>query len=144
MARALSFLVAVVMVVFSTTATYAAESTVALGEVAAPAASTGIDRATLKNAAERELSGIDSAKLKAKKRRPVVVSIALTSATDVSKGCTVDAMLRDARSGAMIAIVQGRASAEGDGEGSPTLRKAVLHAAMRSAVTQIPDALSAD
>lgn len=121
---------------------HAAELSFALGEVAAPPETSGIDRATLKSTAERELETVDTSRVKAKKRRPVVVSVAITSAADASKTCTVNAMLRDAKSGTMIAILQGRASSEG--QGSPDLRRAVLRAAMRSAVTQIPDALSAE
>src|SRR5438045_3202906 len=89
---------------------HAAELAFALGEVAAPPEASGIDRATLKSTAERELETVDASRVKAKKRRPVVVSVAITSATDASKACTVNAMLRDARSGVMIAILQGRAS----------------------------------
>lgn len=121
----------------------AAELSFALGEVAAPPEVSGIDQATLKNAAQHELDTVDTSRVKPKKRRPVVVSVAITSATDASKGCTVNAMLRDAKSGVMIAVLQGRASTQSDSP-TPDLRKAVLRAAMRSAVTQIPEALSGD
>lgn len=118
----------------------AAETSLALGEVAPPPPSSGVDRATLKSAAERELSVVDASRVK--KKRAVVVSVAITSATDAPYGCTVNALLRDAKSGTMIAILEGRARAEGNV--SPDLRKAVLRAAVRSAVSQIPDALSAN
>lgn len=121
----------------------AAELSFALGEVAAPPAASGIDQATLTTTAQRELETVDTSRVKTKKRRPMVVSIAITSATDASKACTVNAMLRDAKSGVMIAVLQGRASTSGEGATSD-LRKAVLRAAMRSAVTQIPDALAAE
>lgn len=122
---------------------HAAELSFALGEVAAPPEASGIDQATLKTTAQRELDTVDASRVKARKRRPVVVSVAITSATDASKTCTVNAMLRDAKSGTMIAILQGRATSQ-DSKATPDLRKAVLSAAMRSAVTQIPDALSAE
>ncbi|MBS2019724.1 MAG: hypothetical protein JST00_43075 [Deltaproteobacteria bacterium] len=129
------------MVMTFAIAAHAAELPFALGEVAAPPEATGIDHATLRTTAQNELSAVDTTRVKATKRRPVVVSVAITSATDASKACTVNALVRDAKSGVMIAVLQGRASAEG--AGSPDVRKAVLRAAMRSAVTQIPDALSA-
>lgn len=118
----------------------AADAALALGEVAAPPPSSGVDRATLKSAAEGELEKVDASRVK--KKRAVLVSVAITSATDAPVGCTVNAMLRDAKSGTMIAIVQGHARAEGNV--SPDLRKAVLRAAMRSAVSQIPQALSSN
>lgn len=137
-----SQLAVVVVAMAVAVSAHAAELSFALGEVAAPPEVSGIDQATLKTTAQRELETVDTSRVKARKRRPVVVSVAITSATDASKACTVNALLRDAKSGAMIAILQGRASSQG--EGTPDLRKAVLRAAMRSAVTQIPDALSAE
>jgi len=115
----------------------AADEPVALGEVATPAPSTGLDRATLKSAAETELRGIDASRVKKKR---VVVSVAVTSATEAPVGCTVNAVLRDARSGTMIAIVEGRARTEGTANADS--KRAVLRAAVRSAVRQIPDALA--
>jgi hypothetical protein len=142
MPKPCSHLVVLLVATLIAVSAHAAELSFALGEVAAPPEASGIDHATLETTARRALETVDTSRVKAKKRRPVVVSVAITSATDASKACTVNAMLRDAKSGAMIAILQGRASAQG--EGTSDLRNAVLRAAMRSAVTQIPDALSAE
>lgn len=121
----------------------AADTSIALGEVAVPPASSGVDRAALKSAAEGELSGVDPAKLRVlRKKRSVLVSVAVIGAQQSPFACTVNAMLRDAKTGTMLAIIEGRAKAEGDA--NPELRKQVMRAAVRSAVSQIPAALAAN
>jgi hypothetical protein len=106
----------------------------------APEAS-GVDAAALRDTAEGEIRQIDVASLRA--QRHVVVSFALTrAAADGPVVCTVNAMLRDARTGVMIAIIEAGATAEGPG--SPELRKRLAHAAVRSAVRRIPSALGND
>lgn len=116
----------------------AADSSLALGEVATPPLVAGVDSATLRKAAERELSSVDASRVK--DRRAIVVSVAITSATEAPYGCTVNALLRDAKSGTMIAVLEGRARSEGTV--SPDLRSAVVRAAVRIAVRQIPEALT--
>jgi hypothetical protein len=114
----------------------AAESSLRLGELSVATAAPGLDRPTLKSAAQGELQQLDGSKV----RRRVVVSLALDSATDGQLAVSVRAMLRDAKSGTMIAIVQGRARS--DATGSVELRQALLRAAVHSAVRQIPEALT--
>ena len=118
----------------------AGDTSLALGEVAVPPVSSGVDRATLKTAAEGELRGVDTSRLR--KRRDVVVSVAIVGSAPSPFACTVNALLRDAKTGTMLAIIEGRAHAEGDA--NPELRKQVLRAALRSAVRQIPEALAAN
>lgn len=116
----------------------AADTSIALGEVTAPPAGSGVDRAALKTAAEGELRIVDSSRLR--KRRTVVVSMAVIGSQQSPFACTVNALLRDAKTGTMLAIIEGRARSEGDP--NPEVRKQVLRAAVRSAVSQIPDALA--
>lgn len=118
----------------------AAETSIALDEVAVPPVSSGVDRATLKTAAEGELRGVDASRLR--KRRTVLVSVAVIGSSQSPFGCTVNALLRDAKTGTMLAIIEGRAHAEGDANAA--LRNQVLRAAVRSAVSQIPAALAAN
>lgn len=121
----------------------AADTSIALGEVAVPPPSSGVDRAALKTAAEGELSGVDQGKLRSlRKKRAVLVSVAVIGSQQSPFGCTINAMLRDAKTGTMLAIVEGRAKAEGDA--NLELRKQVMRAAVRSAVSQIPAALAAN
>jgi hypothetical protein len=116
----------------------AADTTLALGDVGVPPESSGVDRATLKTTAEGELRGVDASRLR--KRRRVVVSVAVIGASHEPFACTINAVLHDGKTGAMIAIIEGRARAEGDA--TPELRTRVLRAALRSAVSQIPTALA--
>lgn len=118
-----------------------AQDDISLGEVSVPetGAAPGVDRATLKTAAEGEIRSIDTKTLRGKKR--VVVSLAVSQTADrPAVAVSVNAMLREKRSGNMLAIIQGRARAEGGANAE--LRKAVLRAAVKSAVSQIPQALA--
>lgn len=118
----------------------AAETSLALGEVAVPPVSSGVTHASLKSATEGELLGVDASQLR--KKRTVTVSVAVIGSSQSPFACTVNALLRDAKTGTMLAIIEGRAKAEGDA--NPELRKQVLRAAVRSAVSQIPAALAAN
>lgn len=118
----------------------ASDTSIALGEVAVPEASCGVDHASLKTAAEGELRVVDVSKLR--KRRNVLVSVAIIGSGQAPYAFTVNALLRDAKTGTMLAILEGRARAEG--QANPELRKQVLRAALHGAVRQIPEALAAN
>jgi hypothetical protein len=120
----------------------AADTSIALGEVAMPPASSGVDRAALKVAAEGELRGVDASRLRARKKRDVLVSVAVVGSTPSPFACTINALLYDAKTGTMLAIIQGHAHSEG--AANAEVRTRVLRAAMRNAVSQIPDALAAN
>lgn len=115
----------------------AADERIAIGEVTVPAATPGVDRATVKSAAEGEIRTLDASRV----RRRVVVSLSVVrSSIDGPVAVSVNALLRDGRTGNMIAVLEGRAQSEGTG--GVELRRAVVRAAVRSAVRQIPVALS--
>lgn len=118
----------------------AGDTAVTLGEVATPPESSGVDRAALRNAAEGELRIVDTSRLR--KRRNVLVSVALIGSAQAPFACTVNALLRDAKTGTMLAVLEGRAASQGTA--SAATRSQVLRAAMRSAVRQIPEALAAN
>jgi hypothetical protein len=120
----------------------AGDTSIALGDVAVPPASSGVDRASLVTVAEGELRGVDASKLRAQKRRDVVVSVAVVGSTPSPFACTINALLYDAKTGTMLAIIQGHAHSEG--AANDEVRKRVLRAAMHSAVSQIPAALAAN
>jgi hypothetical protein len=116
----------------------AAENPISLGEVAPLPSAMGTDPLVLRDVAASELQQLDVSRIPA--RRKVVVSIAMTKAVaDKTIACTVNAMLRDAKTGAMLAIIE--AGAQADGPASAELRKQVTHAAVRQAVQRIPRAL---
>ncbi len=118
----------------------ASDTSIALGEVAIPEASSGVDHAALKMAAEGELRIVDVSRLR--KHRNILVSVAIIDTAQAPFAFTVNALLRDAKTGTMLAILEGRARAEGSV--SPGLRKQVLRAALQGAVRQIPAALAAN
>lgn len=116
----------------------ASDSSLSLGEIAAPPAAMGVDLPAFKTAAEGELRSVDISKLR--KHRNVLVSVAITGRDQAPFGYTVNALLRDAKTGTMLAILEGRAKA--DGVANESLRRQVLHAALHGAVTKIPEALA--
>src|SRR5205809_713557 len=89
-----------------TSASAATDSELALSEVAPPPPASGVDTATLESAARGEIQRIH---IDGAKKRRVLVSVALVRIDDTPVGFTVDATLRDAKSGTMIAILEGRA-----------------------------------
>jgi hypothetical protein len=121
-------------------AAQASGATIAVGEVTPPPPGLGIDATVLRSVATDEIRHIDASRLP--RRRRVVVSLALTKAAVEKKiSMAVNATLRDADTGAMIAIIE--SGAQADGPGSVELRKEVANAAVRSAVRRIPRALGA-
>jgi hypothetical protein len=118
----------------------AADEKLALGEVSVPTPLPGADRAALASAAEGEIHKVDASHVK----RRVIVSVAIVETSDApSVALAVDACLRDQKSGTMLAILKGRAALDsGPAPVSPSVRAAVLRAAVRSALQQIPTALA--
>jgi hypothetical protein len=112
------------------------EASIAVGEVSTPPPASGTDAAALRAAAEGEIRQMDPTLPRA---RRVVVSLALTRAEVNPVACTINATIRDARSGSMIAIIE--AGAEAQGPVSTELRQQVASAAVRRAVRRIPHAL---
>lgn len=109
---------------------------IAVGEIAE---SAGIDSAAVRTTAEGEIAQIDPSKLPLKRRFVVSLSLARSAIGD-AVACTVNAMLRDAKTGAMIAIIE--AGAQAQGTTSDEVAKRVAHAAVRSAMRRIPTALA--
>lgn len=138
--QAVTTVVGMALVLFSTRDLQADAGPIALGEVTGTLAASGMDAAVVRDAAASEIGRLDTSRLP---RRKVVVSIAVTKAAeDPTVACKVNAMLRDARTGAMIAIIESGAQAQGPG--SVELRKEVTSAAVRGAVRRIPRALGAN
>ena len=115
----------------------ASERVIAVGEVYPPPASFGVDAAAIRNAAEGELREMGDANIP--QRRKVVVSLALTRAAINPVACTVSATVRDARTGAMIMIIE--SASHSDASSSQSVRQEVAQGAVRSAVRKIPSAL---
>lgn len=118
----------------------AAEPAVSVGEVAPPPAVLGIDASVVRATATEEIRQIDVSRVP--RRRRVVVSFAVTkAAAEATISCTINATLRDAKTGAIIAIIE--VGTQASGPASTDARKQVASAAVRSAVRRIPRALGA-
>lgn len=120
----------------------ASSEPVALGEVSTVITRTGLDlRELLRTSAQEELRALDLSKVPASRRSILSVSLVrmetLRDATNTNvTTCIVSATLRDARRGAIFAVLEGRAHAD-SGAGD----RAILRTAVRGAVARIPEAL---
>lgn len=113
----------------------ALESPISVGEITP---SAGVDTADVRAAAEGEIGRLDAAQLQGKGKLVVALSLVKVTVDNAVK-YTVNALIRDAKTGTMIAIIEGGAHAQG--ELSLALVKQVANAAVRSAISRIPTAL---
>ena len=99
----------------------------------------------LRTEAESELVSIDWGKRKPKRRVSLSASLTRLDSTQTQKTlqatATVSATLRDARTGALLAILEGRAQAEDRPSAAAAAERDALKAAVRQAVGSIPEAL---
>ena len=109
-------------------------SPISVGEIT----SAGLDAADVRATAEGEIRQLDATTLQGKGRLVVALALVKVTVDNVVK-YTVNAMIRDAKTGNMIAIIEGGAHAQGDT--SLALAKQVASAAVRSAISRIPTAL---
>ncbi len=113
----------------------------AVVEIASPPSDFNTSAAALRTVAESELKR-EGSLLKSRRRVVISVSLSLQAATSATPAaCSVNATVRDAKTGAMIAVVETAARAEGPL--SPELRKEMADAAVRSAVRRVPSAIRA-
>jgi hypothetical protein len=136
--RLLAFFAAAAMTTLVASSAAAAEPRpIAVGEVTETA---GIDTASVRSAAEGEIAEIDVSQLPAKRHFLVSLAVARSTVGD-GVACTVNAMLRDAKTGAMIAIIESGAQAAGSATEEVTRK--VASVAVRNAMRRIPTALGA-
>jgi hypothetical protein len=122
----------------------AAERPVVLGEIAAVVKRADVDLARLlRTTLERELSTLDLSRVP--RGSHWVLSAALvrldaeTVAGTTRASCVISTTLREAKTGAIRAIMEGRARAENDPKHSLTAEKGAVTAAAHGAVKSIPD-----
>ncbi len=140
------FAIALVACAAVARSTDAAEPPVSLGEVGVNVARQGVDLSRLvRSAVERELARLDYSR--APRGRTFVLSASLVEleshATEraTHARCVVSATLRDARGGAIHAVIEGSARAENDATHRSTAELGAITAAVHSAVASVPDAL---
>jgi hypothetical protein len=128
----------------------AARGGVTLAEVAsgvAPGATRlGDVKALLREDTEALLATIDWSPLRLRRRYALTASLIRLDTTStgersLASSCTVSAAVRDAESGLLLFIVEGRARAEDSASAGARAERDALRAAVRSAVIAVPDAL---
>jgi hypothetical protein len=144
-------LLAGALVVLPVTSSAAAgESGVALGEVSSRVARDGVDFEGLVRAASLEELGalhLEAHVEPGATPRRVIVSVALVRLDTSAAGrvtdarCKVSATLRNARSGALFAVVDGQARASG-GEAREEVERSAMHGALQSAFGRLPEVLA--
>lgn len=100
--------------------------------VTTPPPAFGTDATTLRKVAVGELRTLDS--VLARARRRVVVTIALAPPANPG-ACSVSAIVRDARTGNLIAVIE--TASRASGPVSSELRRELAYAAVRSAVRRV-------
>jgi hypothetical protein len=129
----------------STEGARADEPAVVLGEVTAQAAKRDdVDLGALRAAAEDAVKSLDEAHLP--KGTHVVLSVSVvrleSRASDAAEvTCVVSATLRDRARGSVFAVVEGTARGQDAPKRLRELERAILHAALRSAVARVPEAV---
>src|SRR5689334_10693163 len=114
---------------------------VVIGEVGTRVTRARLDLPrALRRALERELANLEVSSKGPSKRFVLSASIVKLEGRKAAPGveCTVSAVLREQRSGAIRAILTGRAEAEFDGEEAEL---GALAAAVRGAVSSVPAAM---
>jgi hypothetical protein len=139
MLRAASFSCAVAVTAISANA---GEKPVEIGEVSSRVARAGVDYPLMvRRVSEDEVRGLDLSRVPVGKR--VIVSVALVrmdtlDEPEKSATCVVNATIRDAKRGAMLAILEGKAKASGE---TSTVEKNALQGALHGALAHIPEVL---
>ena len=108
----------------------AADDRVVLGEVTT---AHGVAYDALQSAASAEIGALDTSKIK----RKVIVSIRVLKNEAGHAAISISALVRDSKTGNMLAVVSGNAQSEGTAKST---RDNVLRAAVHSALSQVPQA----
>jgi hypothetical protein len=130
---------------FTTSSAEAGDRRVTIGEVSSQVVRTGVDyESILRAASEEELRSVDLSHVPRGKR--VIVSVALVRLDTLGEPpafdttCEVSATLRDAKGGAVFAILEGKARAKSGGA-SGAVESSAVHGALHGALGRIPEAL---
>lgn len=130
-----------ISVLFAAQDVRADQKTVSLGDVSVPQSADSAMAPKLTAAVQDELGQLDLTHVH--KQAVLSVSVVRLESEPRTKGsaftCVVSATLRNPKTGAIFAIVEGRARAEG--ETPRSLESSALRGAVHGAVTRIPEAL---
>jgi hypothetical protein len=127
-----------VAMLFATTD--ASAGTPCVVQIAPPPEAYGTDASAVRTAVAAEIKELDAA-IAGRAQRRVIVSVSVAAPVSNPIICNVNAVVLDARTGAIIAIVESQARASGPL--NVDQRKQLAYRAVRTAVRRVPNALTA-
>ena len=120
-----------------------AQPAIGIGEVSIVQPTAEIDDGTLRAMVEDAVGSLDGAALP--RGRAAVLSVSLvrldSHADPLEVTCVVSATLRDRRRGAVFAVLQGSARGQDEPRRRRALERAILRAAVGSAISRVPEAM---
>lgn len=138
----LAVVAAAALVVFDARA--AGEPPIGVGEVTASASSRDVDMGALRAMVTEAVETLDASTLPRGSSAVLGVSVVRLESRVASPAevtCVVSATLRDRRRGAVFAVVEGSARGQDEPRRVRSLERAVLRAAVGSAISRVPEAM---
>lgn len=123
----------------------ASRTPVSIGRITTRAPETAALKPELESAVKRELGRIDLSSVRARDKYVLSASLVklqtVKSGDQIETSCVVSATLSRAGSGALHAVLQGRARAIDAPSAHKTAERAALDAAVKGAMRRLPEAL---
>jgi hypothetical protein len=122
----------------------AGEPSIGIGEVTGPASSGDVDVDVLRAMVTEAVGTLDERKLPRGSAAVLSVSVVRLEsrvATPAAVTCLVSATLRDRKGGSVFAVLEGSARGQGEATRLPGLQRAILRAAVGSAIARVPEAM---
>ncbi|HEY3821506.1 MAG TPA: hypothetical protein VGL81_30270 [Polyangiaceae bacterium] len=138
------FAVVVAAVLFAIDARAAGEPPIGIGEVSAGVSSRDVDLDVLRAMVTEAVGTLDASTLPRGSAAVLSVSVVRLEARSASPAevtCLVSATLRDRRRGTVFAVMEGSARGQDEPRRLPALERAILRAAVSSAVARVPEAM---
>jgi hypothetical protein len=120
------------------------EPPIGVGEVSAEASSRDVDMGVLRAMVTEAVGTLDASTLPRGSAAVLSVSVVrleshVASPSEVT--CLVSATLRDRKRGTVFAVVEGSARGQDEARRLPALERAILRAAVGSAIARVPEAM---
>lgn len=122
----------------------AGEPAIGIGEVSAEASSRDVDMGALRAMVTDAVGTLDASTLPRGSAAVLSVSVVRLESRTGSPAevtCLVSATLRDRKRGAVFAVLEGSARGQDETRRLPALERAILRAAVSSAIARVPEAM---
>jgi hypothetical protein len=134
---------AVALIVLASPDARPSQPAIGIGEVSIVEPTGDIDDGTLRAMVEEAVGSLDAVALP--RGRAAVLSVSLVRldahADPLEVTCVVSATLRDRQRGAVFAVLQGSARGRDEPRRRRSLERAILRAAVGSAISRVPEAM---